>query len=193
VTAIGRLFLMLGRLLEENEREEVGHYLAEGVPSTDAGDATSEEEAGDEPDWSYLWHAFLGAAGHAHRILALLESERVYFDVSAIAESARDLLSQINAAYELIAEAHGLEGLVLKAGTTIEDIGTQSALHRAALVDADLGSMRRTPSPEAPVWTVDMDEHGGFVATTTSQAADVAPWKFGGSAATAASAAYTLA
>ncbi len=170
MTAIGRLVLMPARLLEEDEREEVGHYLAEGVPSTDAGDATSEEEAGDEPDWSYLWHAFLGAAGHAHRILALLESEQVYFDVSAIAESAR----------ELIAEAHGLDGLGLKAGTTIEDIGTQSALHRAALVDADPGSMRRTPSSEAPVWTVDIDEHGGFVATTTSQAADVAPSKFRG-------------
>ncbi|MDQ7809377.1 hypothetical protein Q5425_37105 [Amycolatopsis sp. A133] len=59
--------------LETGGGEEVGHYLAEGVHGIDAGDATSEDEAGDEPDWSYLWHAFLGAAGHAHRILALLE------------------------------------------------------------------------------------------------------------------------
>jgi hypothetical protein len=192
VTAIGRLVLMPARLLEEDEREEVGHYLAEGMHSTDAGDAASEEESGDEPDWSYLWHALLGAAGHAHRILALLESERIYFDVSAITESAKGLRLQIDAADELIAEVRRLDGLVLEAGTTIEELQKQSALHRAALVDADLESMRGTPSPEVPVWTVDIDGHGGFVATS-SQTGDVAPWKFWGSAATAASAAHTLA
>ena len=189
MTAIGRLVLMLARLLEEDEREEVGHFLAESVHGIDAA---SEEQAGDELDWSYLWHALLGAAGHAHRILALIESERISFDVSAITELARELCSQIDVGYELIAEVHGLDGLVLEARTTIEEIRTQSALHRAALVDADLESMRRTPSPEAPAWTVDIDEHDGFVATAT-QASDVAPWKFWGSAATAASAAHTLA
>lgn len=193
MTAIGRLVLALARLLEDDEREEISHFLAESVHGTDAGDAESEEGSGDEPDWNYLWHALLGASDHARRILALLESERIYFDVSAITESAQELCSQINAAYELIAEARRLDGLVLEAGTTIEDIGTKSALHRAALVDADLESMRRTPSSEAPAWTVDIDEHGGFVATITSQAADVAPWKFWGSAATTASAAHTLA
>jgi len=145
VTAIGRLVLMLARLLEEDEREEVGHFLAESVHGIDAA---SEEQAGDELDWSYLWHALLGAAGHAHRILALIESERISFDVSAITELARELCSQIDVGYELIAEVHGLDGLVLEARTTIEEIRTQSALHRAALVDADLESMRRTPSSQ---------------------------------------------
>ncbi|OXM61391.1 hypothetical protein [Amycolatopsis vastitatis] len=193
MTAIGRLVLLLGHLLEEDERAQIGHFLAESVHGIDEADAAPEEQAGDEPDWSYLWHALLSASDHAHRTLALLESERIYFDVSAITESARELRSQINAAYELIAEAHSLDGLVLEAGTTMEEIRTKSTLHRAALVDADLASMRRAPSSETPVWTVDIDEHGGFVATTSAQAADVAPWKFWGSAATAASAAHTLA
>ncbi|MEV6621928.1 hypothetical protein AB0M83_06755 [Amycolatopsis sp. NPDC051106] len=193
MTAIGRLVLGLARLLEEDEREEIGHFLAESVHGTDAGDATSEEQSGDEPDWDYLWHALLGASDHAHRILALLESERVAFDVSAIIESARDLRSQINSAYELMCEVHALDGLVLEANATIDDLQLQARLHRARAVDADLESMRRNPLPEAPTWTVDIDEHGGFVATTTSQAGEVAPWKFWGSAATAASAADTLA
>ncbi|WP_410675496.1 hypothetical protein [Amycolatopsis sp. cmx-4-68] len=193
MTAIGRLVLMLARLLEDDEREEIGHFLAESVHGIEAAEAASEEQASDEPDWSYLWHALLGASDHAHRILALLEFERIYFDVSAITESARELRSLINAAYELTCEVHARDGLVLEAGTTIEELWRQFALHRAALVDADLESVRRTPSPEAPGWTVDIDEHGGFVATITSEAADVAPWKFWGSAATAASAAHTLA
>ncbi|MFK0244616.1 hypothetical protein ACIQUM_07950 [Amycolatopsis azurea] len=182
----------MARLLEDEEREDVRHRLAENVQDSAAQSATREERAGDEPDWGYLWHALLGASDHANRIVALLESERISFDVSAIRDTARDLRSQINATYELMCEAHALDGLVLAADATIEEIRTQSALHRAALVDADLASMRRTPAPDAPAWTVDVDEHGGFVATAISRVADTGPWKFWGCSATAASAAHTL-
>jgi hypothetical protein len=43
VTAIGRLVLAPARLLEEDEREQIGHFLAESVHGIDAA---SEEQAG---------------------------------------------------------------------------------------------------------------------------------------------------
>ncbi|MEU3624815.1 hypothetical protein BS329_17890 [Amycolatopsis coloradensis] len=191
MTALGRLVLALARLLEDEERATVGHRLAEGVHDVGSRSPSRDEHADDEVDWSYLWQALLDASDHAHRIVTLLESERISFDVSAITEEARVLRSQINATYELMCEAKALDGLALAAHASIEEIWMQSVLHRAALVDADLDSMHWASEPDAPAWTIDVDEHGGFVATT-SEVTDAGPWKFWGSAATAASAAHTL-
>lgn len=192
MTAIGTLILALARLLPEEERERIGLYLGESVNNPDIVPAVPDAQAGGKPDWDYVWSALLDAAAHAHRITELLETERAYFDFTDLTRLAVDLRTQINEAYGLMCEAGNLDGLVPHAGDNLDQLRTASGLRRAEIVDAELAPMRLDPSTDAPVWTVDFDQHGGFVAVTTPRNDNAAPWKFWGMAATQASAAHTL-
>ncbi|WP_143086261.1 hypothetical protein [Amycolatopsis saalfeldensis] len=122
-----------------------------------------------------------------------MEQKQAFFDFEDITGAAKALREQIDSAYNLMCIAPRMDELELHTGDDLDTVRLAVDLRRAEIVDAELAPMRPKPAPDTPTWTIDYDEHGGFVATSSDQTGDgTTPWKFWGSAATADSAAHTL-
>ncbi|UJW28756.1 hypothetical protein L3Q67_26200 [Saccharothrix sp. AJ9571] len=191
MSVLGTLILALARRLPVQERQLIAMQLSESVHDRAIVAACPDDPVGDEPDWKYVSEVMSEAVDHADRIETLLSSERAYFDFGDLSHAATDLGAQLDKTHRLLCEAGNLGGLALHAGANLAQVQKLVGQRRAEIFDAQLAPLRPAVGPSAPVWTVEFDKHGGFVATTT-QHDDVAPWKFHGRAATAASAVHTL-
>ena len=181
------------RWLPQDEREAISLELDEVVeePAGPAVTAEAERVDGDDPDWQYVWRALISASGKASQIQNLLSDRRAFFDFSDITDTAAQLRGTLDRAYALMCRAPWLDGLTLDIGDDLDTVRHRVDVRRAEVVDAELAAMQPAPPPDAPVWSIDYRQHGGFIAT--GQPGDgTQPWKFWGIAPTARSAAHVL-
>jgi hypothetical protein len=94
--------------------------------------------------------------------------------------------------YELLVRANNTPAVAIGRGASPDKISSRVNRHRAAVVDAELAPLP-SPTPDAPVWSVRYDTHGGFVATIASGATDTGPHRGWGYAPTPQSAVATVA
>lgn len=188
---------MVCRWLPPDERRDLAFEL--GEPETPGEPVIGSERAGASavvPDWEHLWDSLTEASRLAGQIEDLLSDERAFFGFSDILNLAEQLRIQIDDAHGLMCAVPRHEGLDFEAGDDVSTLRQLVDIRRAEILDAELTALHRSPASDAPTWSVDYRERGGFIATrnpTDDQASDGAgPWKLWGYAPTAHAAAHAL-
>lgn len=168
--------LALGRRLPRHERDEVMLALGDDDTGTDPEPEVEEDvevergapdlDGGDGPDWEWIWRMLLVAHALTERVNRIVRDDRMYVAVGELAAATTRLRQQLDETYELLCHAPRLDGVPVQRGEDVAVLRRRVDIRRAEMVEEELDTVRPSAvDPAAPTWTIECQQHGGFLAT----------------------------